>query len=196
MPHARPGGDRGGKVPPRRQGGGAGRRRLLAQATTPGAPGPALPEMEAPGDRALPLRRRRRHPRRPGREHRPPHPGRLRRLRDRLTRPAPARHAPRVSRVWRFLQVDVFTDRPLAGNQLAVVLDARGLADAEMQAIAREMNLAETTFVLPATQVECVARVPIFTPARELPFAGHPTPGTAGALALGGQLPAHPPVSS
>jgi trans-2,3-dihydro-3-hydroxyanthranilate isomerase len=95
-----------------------------------------------------------------------------------------------VSRVWRFLQVDVFTDRPLAGNQLAVVLDARGLADAEMQAVAREMNLAETTFVLPATRAECVARVRIFTPVRELPFAGHPTLGTAWALAREGLLPA------
>src|SRR5256712_13689527 len=110
--------------------------------------------MEAPGAGGVPLGGGRRHPRRPGREPRPPHPGRLRRLRDRLTSPAPARHAPRVSRVWRFLQVDVFTDRPLAGNQLAVVLDARGLADAEMQAIAREVNLAAATFVLPATQVE------------------------------------------
>ena len=97
-----------------------------------------------------------------------------------------------MSRVWRFLQVDVFTDRPLAGNQLAVVLDARGLADAEMQAIAREMNLAETTFVLPATQAECGAHVRIFTPARELPFAGHPTLGTAWALAREGLLPAGP----
>jgi trans-2,3-dihydro-3-hydroxyanthranilate isomerase len=94
-----------------------------------------------------------------------------------------------VAREHAFVQVDVFTERPLAGNALAVVLDGRGLANAEMQAIAREMNLAETTFVLPATRPECAAHVRIFTPGRELPFAGHPTLGTAWVLASHGLVP-------
>jgi trans-2,3-dihydro-3-hydroxyanthranilate isomerase len=88
-----------------------------------------------------------------------------------------------VSRTHRFVQVDVFTDRVFGGNPLAVVLDGRGLADGEMQAIARELNLSETTFLLPVTRPECVARVRIFTPRREIPFAGHPTLGTAWVLA-------------
>jgi trans-2,3-dihydro-3-hydroxyanthranilate isomerase len=95
-----------------------------------------------------------------------------------------------VPRAYRVVQVDVFTERPLAGNPLAVVLDARGLADGEMQAVAREMNLSETTFVLPATRPDCAARVRIFTPAREVPFAGHPTVGTSWVLATRGLLPA------
>ena len=81
-----------------------------------------------------------------------------------------------------FRLVDVFTDRPLAGNQLAVVLDAEGLDDATMQALAREFNFSETTFVLPATQNGCDVRVRIFTPVYELPMAGHPTVGTAVVL--------------
>lgn len=93
------------------------------------------------------------------------------------------------AREYRFVHVDVFTDRIFGGNPLAVVLDGRGLGDAEMQGIAREMNLAETTFVLPATRPDCAARVRIFTPARELPFAGHPTVGTAFVLATRGSLP-------
>jgi trans-2,3-dihydro-3-hydroxyanthranilate isomerase len=92
-------------------------------------------------------------------------------------------------REYRFVQVDVFTDRVFGGNPLAVVLDGRGLSDGEMQAIAGEMNLAETTFVLPATRPDCTARVRIFTPRRELPFAGHPTLGTAWVLASQGTLP-------
>jgi trans-2,3-dihydro-3-hydroxyanthranilate isomerase len=88
-----------------------------------------------------------------------------------------------------FVQVDVFTDRPLTGNSLAVVLDGQGLAGDEMQAIAREMNLAETTFLLPPTRSDCLARVRIFTPGRELPFAGHPTLGTAWVLASHGLVP-------
>ena len=87
-----------------------------------------------------------------------------------------------------FVQVDVFTDRVFGGNPLAVFLDGRGLADGEMQAIAREMNLSETTFVLPATRPDCAVRVRIFTPAREVPFAGHPTIGTAWVLATEGRL--------
>lgn len=79
--------------------------------------------------------------------------------------------------------VDVFTEKPLAGNQLAVVLDGRGLADDLMQRIAREMNFSETTFVFPPDDPSHAARVRIFTPGTELPFAGHPTIGTAWVLA-------------
>jgi trans-2,3-dihydro-3-hydroxyanthranilate isomerase len=94
-----------------------------------------------------------------------------------------------TERTYRFVQVDVFTDRVFGGNPLAVVPDARGITDAEMQAIAREMNLSETTFVLPSTREDCVARVRIFTPGSELPFAGHPTIGTSYVLAREGLLP-------
>lgn len=94
-----------------------------------------------------------------------------------------------VRREHHFVQVDVFTHRLFGGNPLAVVVDGRGLTDAEMQAIAREMNLSETTFVLPATRPDCAARVRIFTPARELQFAGHPTLGTAWVLATRGCVP-------
>ena len=76
--------------------------------------------------------------------------------------------------------VDVFAERPLAGNQLAVVRDCAHLDSASMQAIAREMNFSETTFVLEEREGE--ARVRIFTPDRELPFAGHPTLGTSWVL--------------
>ena len=82
-------------------------------------------------------------------------------------------------------QWDVFSSRPLEGNSLAVFLDGRGLTDAEMQSIAKEMNLSETTFILPrdaATEREEGVRVRIFTVQEELPFAGHPTLGTAFAL--------------
>src|SRR5215510_9017524 len=88
----------------------------------------------------------------------------------------------------RFVQVDVFTDRVFGGNPLAVVLDGRGIGDDEMQAITREMNLSETTFLLPPTRPDCAARVRIFTPAREVPFAGHPTVGTSWVLATRGRL--------
>jgi trans-2,3-dihydro-3-hydroxyanthranilate isomerase len=88
-----------------------------------------------------------------------------------------------VTREFRFVQVDVFTDRVFGGNPLAVVFEAAGLSDVEMQAIAREMNCSETTFLLPPTRPDCAARVRIFTPTRELPFAGHPTIGTAWVLA-------------
>ena len=82
-------------------------------------------------------------------------------------------------------QWDVFSSRPLEGNSLAVFLDGRGLTDAEMQALAKEMNLPETTFILPrdaAIEREQGIRVRIFTAQEELPFAGHPTLGTAFAL--------------
>ncbi len=95
-----------------------------------------------------------------------------------------------MTREYRFVQVDVFTDRVFGGNPLAVVCDARGLTDGEMAAIAGEMNLSETTFVLPPTRPDCVARVRIFTPRRELAFAGHPTIGTSFVLATHGMLPA------
>jgi len=83
----------------------------------------------------------------------------------------------------RFFTLDVFTEAALAGNPLAVVLDCVGLDDARMQAIAREFNLSETVFVLEPRSAVNTARVRIFTIARELPFAGHPTVGTAALLA-------------
>ena len=92
--------------------------------------------------------------------------------------PTSSRHLP-------FIQVDVFTSVPLEGNQLAVFTDARGLSDQHMQALAREMNLSETTFILPrdaGTEKERGVRVRIFTVDEELPFAGHPTLGTAMVL--------------
>ena len=89
----------------------------------------------------------------------------------------------------RFVQVDVFTERMFGGNPLAVVFGAEGLDEGVMQAIAREMNCSETTFLLAPTRPECAARVRIFTPAREVPFAGHPTIGTAWVLATEGLLP-------
>src|SRR6201984_2654896 len=82
-------------------------------------------------------------------------------------------------------QWDVFSSNPLEGNSLAVFSDARGLNDAEMQAIAKEMNLSETTFILPSEasiEKERGVRVRIFTVQEELPFAGHPPLGTAFAL--------------
>ena len=100
-----------------------------------------------------------------------------------------------AAREYRFVHVDVFTDRVFRGNPLAVVFEATGLTDGEMQAIAKEMNLSETTFILPPTRGDCTARVRIFTPARELPFAGHPTIGTAWVLAAHGLLPESPPPS-
>lgn len=89
----------------------------------------------------------------------------------------------------RFVQLDVFTSDPFGGNQLAVFQDAQALADDEMQAIAREMNYSESTFILPATDPKALCRVRIFTPMSELPFAGHPVVGTAYALAYLGAVP-------
>lgn len=82
----------------------------------------------------------------------------------------------------RFVQVDVFTSQPFGGNQLAVFPDATGIPEHAMQAIAREMNFSETTFVLPASDPKHDARVRIFTPGQELPMAGHPTVGTGFVL--------------
>jgi trans-2,3-dihydro-3-hydroxyanthranilate isomerase len=83
----------------------------------------------------------------------------------------------------RYVTADVFTDRMFEGNPVAVVLQAEGLSPAQMQAIAREFNYVETTFVLPPDDAAHTARVRIFTPAREVPFAGHPNIGTAFILA-------------
>ncbi len=83
---------------------------------------------------------------------------------------------------YRYRLVDVFTENPLEGNALAVFLDAAALDSSTMQKIAREMNLSETTFILPATRPDCAAQARIFTPSRELEFAGHPTVGTSFVL--------------
>jgi len=93
-----------------------------------------------------------------------------------------------MTRSYALWQVDVFTETPLAGNPLAVLPDARGLSRDEMQAIAREMNLSETTFVLPADVDGADYCTRIFTPRSELPFAGHPTVGTAHVLLEAGRL--------
>ncbi|MDQ3823874.1 MAG: PhzF family phenazine biosynthesis protein [Actinomycetota bacterium] len=87
----------------------------------------------------------------------------------------------------RYVVADVFTDTPLTGNQLAVFTDARGIDPERMQALARELKFSETVFVLPA-EGEGHARIRIFTPAVEIPFAGHPTLGTAFVLAAPLQL--------
>jgi len=89
----------------------------------------------------------------------------------------------------RYRVVDVFTERPLEGNALAVFPDASGMDALTMQRVARELNLAETTFVLPSTRTDCVARLRIFTPAKEMRFAGHPTIGTAFVLLDEGLMP-------
>ncbi|NNL87994.1 MAG: PhzF family phenazine biosynthesis protein [Marinicaulis sp.] len=86
-------------------------------------------------------------------------------------------------KTFEFETYDVFTDQRFAGNQLAVVMNADGLSTEDMQMITREFNLAESAFILPPENVENTARVRIFTPAYEMPFAGHPTVGTAIAIA-------------
>ena len=90
-----------------------------------------------------------------------------------------------------YLQLDVFADRPGAGNPLAVVLDAQGLDDDAMQAIARWTRLPETTFVFPATTPDADYRLRIFSPRREVPFAGHPSVGTAHAVLEAGLAAPH-----
>jgi trans-2,3-dihydro-3-hydroxyanthranilate isomerase len=85
-------------------------------------------------------------------------------------------------RRFRYVTCDVFTDTPLTGNQLAVFTDARDLDPATMQGLAREMNFSETVYVLPPTVDDADARIRIFTPSQELPFAGHPTLGSAFVL--------------
>jgi trans-2,3-dihydro-3-hydroxyanthranilate isomerase len=90
---------------------------------------------------------------------------------------------------YRFFQADVFTDRPFTGNPLAIFPEAEGLTSEEMQSIAKEMNLSETTFVLPPTDLKARFRLHIFTPASELPLAGHPVVGTCFVLAERGSIP-------
>lgn len=87
-----------------------------------------------------------------------------------------------------FLHYDVFTSEPLTGNQLAVFLDGRGLSTERMQAMTREMNFSESTFILPAEATGTDVRMRIFTPERELPMAGHPTIGSTFALAHAGVI--------
>jgi trans-2,3-dihydro-3-hydroxyanthranilate isomerase len=91
---------------------------------------------------------------------------------------------------YRFLTLDVFTDRPYGGNPLAVLPDATGLDEAQMARIAGELNVSETVFVFPPDDPANTAKLRIWTPTVELPFAGHPTVGTAVALALEGRVPA------
>ena len=93
-----------------------------------------------------------------------------------------------MARSYRYLHFDVFTDRLFGGNQLAVFLDGRGLSTQTMQAIAKEMNFSETTFLLPSEQPETDFRLRIFTPSDEMPMAGHPTIGSTFALARVGVL--------
>lgn len=87
---------------------------------------------------------------------------------------------------YQMIQLDVFTDQPLAGNALAVFPEAEGLTDDEMMKISREMNLSETVFVLPPRDDKTLRRLRIYTPTREIPFAGHPVVGTWNALAREG----------
>ncbi len=98
-------------------------------------------------------------------------------------------------REYQFFQLDVFTNQPFGGNPLAVFPDATGLSADDMQSLAREMNLSETTFVLPSMQPNAHFRVRIFTPDRELPFAGHPVIGTHWILAHLGRVQIHEPVT-
>jgi len=98
-------------------------------------------------------------------------------------------------REYRFLQVDVFTDVPFGGNPLAVFPDADGLTTAEMHSLTREMNLSETTFVLPPEAPEADFRVRIFTPAKEIPFAGHPVVGTHWVVAHLGRVDLQEPLT-
>ena len=90
---------------------------------------------------------------------------------------------------FRYLTADVFTDQPFGGNQLAVFPDAAGIPEDRLQDIAREFNYSETTFVFPPSDQAHTRRVRIFTPGNELPFAGHPTVGTAHVLAAIGDIP-------
>lgn len=92
-------------------------------------------------------------------------------------------------RSYRFIQLDVFTEEAFAGNPLAVFPEAEGLTDDEMMKIAREMNLSETVFVLPPRDEKTLRHLRIFTPAREIPFAGHPIVGSWNALAREGIVP-------
>ena len=90
---------------------------------------------------------------------------------------------------FRYLTADVFTDVPFGGNQLAVFPDARGIPEHRLLDVAREFNYSETTFVYAPEHPAHTRRVRIFTPASEIPFAGHPTVGTAHVLAAIGEIP-------
>lgn len=96
----------------------------------------------------------------------------------------------------KFHQADVFTDEPFGGNPVAILPDAQGLADEELQKIAREMNLSETVFVVPPTDPKASAKVRIFTPMQEIPFAGHPILGTFYILGKLKRLPLTEPITS
>jgi trans-2,3-dihydro-3-hydroxyanthranilate isomerase len=96
----------------------------------------------------------------------------------------------------KFHQADVFTDEPFGGNPVAVLPDAQGLVDEELQKIAREMNLSETVFVFPPTDPKASAKVRIFTPTQEIPFAGHPILGTFYVLGHLKRLPFQEPITS
>src|SRR5512138_1379561 len=89
---------------------------------------------------------------------------------------------------FRYFTADVFTDEPFGGNQLAVFPDARGIPEHRLQDVAREFNYSETTFVYPGSDQAHTRRVRIFTPGGEVPFAGHPTVGTAHVLAAIGEV--------
>lgn len=88
-----------------------------------------------------------------------------------------------MTKSYQFYQLDVFTEKPFTGNALAVFPDGTGISDAQMQQIAREMNLSETVFVLPSDKPDALRRLRIFTPTKELPLAGHPVVGTWNLLA-------------
>jgi trans-2,3-dihydro-3-hydroxyanthranilate isomerase len=90
---------------------------------------------------------------------------------------------------YRYRVVDVFTEEPLQGNQLGVFPDSDGIDDASMQKIAKELNVAETVFIAPSTRTDCAANVRIFTPVREMSFAGHPTVGASFVLRELGVVP-------
>lgn len=98
-------------------------------------------------------------------------------------------------RTYKFFQVDVFTDRAFGGNPLAVFPDAEGLSSREMQQLAKEMNLSETSFVLPPTDGNAHFKLRIFTPAAEVPLAGHPVVGTHYLLAQLGRITLQSPVT-
>lgn len=102
---------------------------------------------------------------------------------------------PSDARTIRFYQADVFSDRPFGGNPVAVVPNAEGLDDPVMQRIAREMNLSETVFVFPPSDAKAVAKLRIFTPTQEIPFAGHPVVGTFYILAALKQITLQEPLT-
>jgi trans-2,3-dihydro-3-hydroxyanthranilate isomerase len=98
-------------------------------------------------------------------------------------------------RTLKFYQADVFTVQPFGGNPVAVIPEAEGLSEDQLQQIAREMNVSETVFVFPPTDKAAVVRLRIFTPTQEVPFAGHPVIGTFFVLAELGLIPAKEPVT-